>query len=498
MIKKLKYIFLVILSSFVFAFITLLMGKNYINILGTTIDNTLGSYPVQLDYDNYEHENLIGFEDQEITLNNYNVKIENGVVTTSGTATANTLIKVKLLQKIKLKSNVNYYYSLFNSPNGVGNIAIIPINDINLGWDSNLTRIINVSSDTDFDSIYFYCALNSTCENTIKPVLKTENYANEFIHFLTFGYNVDLAINYTPAGFHNFNTIIKLNDNICFNKTISTLNDTTYFRIKNACFIPFDLNSSGYFSLENTSLSVEMSADSGVTSIDWQSGFILTPTLKGYYKGEYVDDVIYLKNNYLSNAFFYNGFTARVEGNIISSPEPNIPSLFIMQNNTLGGVYRLNGTNQFYNLVGQQIENTSFVNFIDLKNDMNFTIGFDFGENTSFSSINKLKYVFSFSGINSIVLGNVGSTSPLPDNVTTFNKYNRCSAWYDIPCQLGNGLTYVIYEAPIISPILTFVVSFITMFSSLVSFVELFKGFGIVFGCFVIYMFINLLHKYSK
>lgn len=37
-----------------------------------------------------------------------------------------------------------------------------------------------------------------------------------------------------------------------------------------------------------------------------------------------------------------------------------------------------------------------------------------------------------------------------------YEKYKKCSAWYDIPCQLSNGLTYVVYNAPIISPIFEF------------------------------------------
>ena len=312
-----------------------------------------------------------------------------------------------------------------------------------------------------------------------------------------FGYNVNYSLSVNNLTSSQIDAGIAITDsNGNYLKTgncvIPASSSTICSNINDPLYLPFNIDNNGYVSFDySLGLFIGPVGFLSVTPSD--SGLNFVPVFNAYYKGEPTDN-LYFKDRYTFNNLFLSGFNVSVNSSTLSRvsfPRNRIDSQFSMN------------SNKIVNFASDKRIETgiyNYINYVDFIDSSPSDI-YSFVVSTGVSSpglFDNRIYTISFSNLSLRVNGDSGNVSPLPNNPITINKYNECSSWYDIPCQLGNGLTYAIYEAPIISPVLTFIVSFITMFSSLVSFVYLFRSFGIIFGCFIIYMFIELLHKYSK
>lgn len=517
MIKKIL-IYLSISTGFIFCF---LFGK-YINTLAVTnIDNTLGSYPIQMDINNYKFksDNLLGVETNVNVLNSlvfsYRNESDNNFWQISADTCTSTCYADIYFPNFESGSYI-YKASLFSSINTTSLIIVAYVQNNGVYITPISTRAYNIQNQTldisipfTYDEsngklgilLYYKAAwynsesINEYGYKTLSNQMIYDSSLNltEFEPYYNygFGFQVDLILNEFNTNYTSLNVDMKINNETCYNMTSTFLPEDNYYRLKNLCFIPFNVDNNGLVSLEETILNATFTS-SNITEINGISGFVLVPYLKGYYKGELIENIIYLKNNYIANSFYLNGFTARVYGN----DDERITSVVIdpfTDNESSDNDWGLTKQNQSFNFITENVVDVKYFDSININNFLNYNLGLTFGQFTSLSDISTLNYAFSLSGINSIIINDSSATSPLPDNELTTDKYNTCSAWYDIPCQLGNAITYVIYEAPIISPIVEFITTFIEGLQYVITYIKWFEGLGIVFSLFIFILMIRLL-----
>lgn len=519
MIKKFLFAFC-FLFSFFFMF---LFGFDKINILAyTQYDNTLGTYPAKLDIDNYNTNNYLNINNVVTTSQGVNFDIQNNNYIITGNKTGNSYY-------IGTTENfiLNGTYTLYRSEVWQGNFSVRNRNNdalcsLSWGQQSRTCFINDVISGIALDLTGISVGANINLNGYFmlyEGVRQSDNYYSPFKFGNRVGYQLNL---YNPtSGNITTNVQIKNYDNVMVNRNV-TINSNSYYEMignisinssgitDTTFYLPYNISSDGSISMDYklsiniTNSNIVIKSDENIQN---DSYFLFEPVFNAYYKGEPTNN-LYFKNSYVFNSLMFTGMNARGQG---------LNSLYF---NCYGNVIDNYCIYDSLTIAPNTTENVLAFNVTPtgIRNNINFndvfiyeytdSYGFDststlfsfqlnIGDtNTSLTS--GVSYDVNMGELTLLVINNNSTTSPLPNNPNTYNKYNVCDAWYDIPCQLGNAITYVIYEAPIISPVLTFIVTFITMFSSLVSFVDLFESFGIVFGCFVIYMFIELLHKYSK
>ena len=508
MIKKILF-FIGVLFSF---FLMFLFGLDKITILAySDIGNALGSYPVKLDIDNYNTTNLLN---EKNYLSEYNTYSNNtGLWTTASSRPGyNTSIFTNQagytanrdISKLPLVLSGDYTLTIYIVTNYSNS------DNLNIAFYDNSGDIVNepisksITNNVTFNfelqnNLYLDIRVEGNSGYiTFKGIqLSKGNEELPYSTFFEFGYNVNYSLAVNNLSSSQVNAGIAITDgNGNYLKTGSCVipagSSTICSNINEPLYLPFNIDNNGYISFDySLGLFIGPVGLLSVTPND--SGLNFVPVFSAYYNGSPTDN-LYFKDRYTFNNLFLSGFNVSVNSSTLSRvifPRTQVDSEYSMNSNKIVNF-----------ATDKRIETGiyNYINYVDFINSSPNDI-YSFVITTGVSSpglFNNRIYTISFSNFSLKVNGDSSNSSPLPNNPSTINKYNECSAWYDIPCQLGNGLTYVIYEAPIISPVLTFIVSFITMFSSLVSFVDLFQSFGIVFGCFIIYMFIELLHKYSK
>lgn len=502
MIKK-----IIISIGFLFSFFLMfLLGFDKINVLAySDIGNALGSYPVKLDIDNYNRQNLL---DMCIFYTSNGV-VSNGITTTYNEDNCfinSSGIVSNNVQWFNVTPYVDYVLEpgtyTFSANQVLTNLSLVfrfrGLADVYIGsWnDYTTTRTFDVP--TTILNIFLETPVNYevNISNLALQIEKGTEKSDFGVPF-KFGYNVNYSLSVNNLTSNQVNAGIGITDaNGNYLKTgncvVPANSSTICSNINDPLYLPFNIDNNGYISF-NYSLGLFIGPVGSLSVTPNDSGLNFVPVFNAYYNGSPTNN-LYFKDRYTFNNLFLSGFNVSVNSSTLSKvsfPRNQVDSEFSMN------------TNKIVNFATDKKIETgiyNYINYVDFINSSPTDI-YSFVITTGVSSpalFENRIYTISFSNLSLKVNGDTGNVSPLPNNPNTINKYNDCSAWYDIPCQLGNGLTYVIYEAPIISPVLTFIVSFITMFSSLVSFVDLFRSFGIVFGCFIIYMFIELLHKYSK
>lgn len=534
------FMYLIIFIGFIFAF----FHGDKINILAyTQYDNTLGTYPAKLDIDNYDIENKLIINDIPLTsLNGIELYSNNGTIYINGNSIRGVSFDITKYTNVTNISYNNGDYITFQSFTtgnctssnrcveynlGVTNNVYFLQSSYTTGNYNNVTKYPNRIINENLDGLRIYVAPGNYINFEVKFMILFSNESNyhleNYVPPFKFGNMVGYQLNlYNPTS-SNITTNVQINnyDNQVLNKSV-TVNANSYYELKGNIstnsqgttdtrfYLPYNISSDGTISIDYkliiniTNPDIVIKSDENIQN---DSYFLFEPVFNAYYKGELTNN-LYFKNSYVFNSLMYTGMNARGQGlnslyfNCYGNVSDNYciyDSLTISPNTTENVLA--------FNVTSTGIRNN--INFNDVfiygytdsygfdSTSTLFSFQLNIGDiNTSLTS--GVSYDINMSEFTLLVINNNSTTSPLPNNPNTINKYNVCDAWYDIPCQLGNAVTYVIYEAPIISPVLTFIVSFITMFSSLVSFIDLFSSFGIVFGCFVIYMFIELLNKYSK
>ena len=512
-IKKILYSLLITIG-FALCFI---FGKDKINILAMgNFNNSIGTIPIQMDIDNYDTKNIIFPTNIDnacgLTLT---YDITEQIFTLNGLSSSNNCdLYIKIFEPNQLKFvTLNYYYISGTGYNDAGNdglnnytIAFFIHND---NYSSNLTLVRNnnqmningFSQKNNFNTndnyklslhMGFNSAGNVHFENFKFKLMITnnENYYlsnidSDFSPPFVFGYNASLSyvINTTSNTTVNY----YFNDNT-YTKTTSIVNSG--YLIENY-YIPFNIDSKGYISFP--SIYFGISSISNSSSNNTYSLYLeLTPVFNAYYKGEYTTN-IYTKLNYMSNDLFFSGITfsgcknTSCTNNINSGnlSLTNPKTLAVTETNDTGNISTTN-ISTYYN---DDIKNR---NYFEYNNYLN--VGFRIGDLAmNYNYMNGRNYLFGISSLASRIIDNQTTSTPLPDNELTNDKYNTCSAWYDIPCQLGNAITYVIYEAPIISPIINFFDGFIDLIQSLVTYITWFEGLGLIFGVFIVIFFIRMI-----
>lgn len=497
-IKKI-FIYLSIIIGFIFCF----FNANKINILAIDfVDNTLGSYPLALDIDNYNTNNYLNIKNYNYSLYGVNYVFNDNYFTITGSrnSTANSYAYVDI-ENYTLNGN----YTIYRSATWQGNVAIRDANNndlCSLSWGAQ-KKTCNINATID----KLYLDVTGIAQNTNINIngflmlysgnLEPTSYYSPF----KFGFEMDIVYN-QPNGLSIGNVIVKLNNNICSNTPVAFAydpdNTSQRYIQKNVCFIPFNINSFGYISLQETIINTVF--DSNNLILNGQSGYILRPVLYGYYKGEYANNILYLKNSYTLNSVMLTGISSKVYSN--TSLDNNLMNtISIAFNDNLGkGTDAIGLTNniQSLNVVSDYTSNVSLLDRINMNEYLSTNIALTFGNFTNASDINNLNYSISLSSINSLIRNNISGTPPISNNSNLNNKFKECSAWYDIPCQLGNALTYVIYEAPIISPIINFFDNFIDIMSNLVTYITWFEGLGIIFSVFIFILMIRMIILLAK
>lgn len=536
MIKKFLFAFC-FLFSFFFMF---LFGFDKINILAySQYDNTLGTYPAKLDIDNYNTENLINFKNISKTRTyhndntyDYTTYSINQIGTGDFSYAVYTFYNVTEIgntYNISFKGKVNDTRANFRTV-AFGITPSSPddrrYGSIQMTTNEELYNFSFTAESTNFCIIIYitttYDGTGFSIDISNLMLVKGES-SKPFGIYFNFGNMVGYQLNlYNPTS-NNITTNVLINnyDNNLVTRSV-TVNANSYYELKGNIstnshgttdtrfYLPYNISSDGSISMDYK-LTIDIT-DSDIViksdeNIQNDTYFLFYPVFNAYYKGEPTNN-LYFKNSYVFNSLMYTGMNASGQvlnslyfncyGNVIDNYciydsltiAPNTTENVLAFNVTSTGIRNNINFNDVF-----IYEYTDSYGFDSISTLFSFQLNIG---NTNTSLTSGVSYDINMSELTLLVINNSSTTSPLPNNPDTYNKYNVCDAWYDIPCQLGNAITYVIYEAPIISPVLTFIVTFITMFSSLVSFVDLFKSFGVVFGCFVIYMFIELLHKYSK
>lgn len=518
-IKKILY-YLLIIIGFALCFI---FGKDKINILAfQKIDNTLGSYPIQLDIDNYNMDNLLIIPDvKETSINGITYSITNGIITINGSSNGETIL-LEIFNKNYNIDSFNYYTSLHSNINTYFQIQI---------WDSSWLDSCNATLYNDTYSgnctlsrngnIIRLKVLGSYTYNNVKIIpMVTKNTNYDITPAFKFGYYLgyDMYINNNNSSSISTDINIYNNDEIITSGTCTIPGNTNNYNCGKTIYssingitsltpgigyIPFTITNEGYITF-NSNFKVVLSNSYGLTySNNLSSQIVLQGTFNAYYKGNPTNN-LYYKNVYLFNSWYisasvlnanndfmkisYNDFTNGYTGNYESIAFVNAnESINVGKQNIVEiGYYSSNDYSSLFDYRYEVVQNI----FID-SSYLNCSILFS---DVSIETMNNTMFSYNFSNILFNVANSVnGSIISGGNNSDIYNKKNTCSGWYDIPCQLGNAITYVIYEAPIISPIIEFFDNFIDLMQNLVSYITWFEGLGIIFSVFIAILMIRMI-----
>lgn len=515
-IKKIL-IYLSICTGFIFCF----FHASKINTLAIYTDdnNIFGSLPFQLDIDNYDNINLINIpirdninnscgitanvnNNNNIILTGTNANIDNGCqgpilynnsnsplyVLTPGTYTLIAFVDYNNSVRYTTGEEKPVWLYAGETTGSTGQLFFL-----NIYNDNSYSQTITINDTKYLNVLRFYSDGNVTYDASINLMLiKGNNIPQYYSSSFKFGYNVngriEMSCPSSNAPSLTFNGYI--NNNLLFSKTFSSGDSCGSFNIDNV-YIPFNIDENGYVSF-NANISFEVTGATSLYSISNIdiSYLKFTPIYKAYYKGNDANGILYSNFNYTSNNLYLNNFQYLYTNDSIDN------TITFIGNKDIWGTSVGIKNNIRTNVISEYIEEVKLTNKFNFNNLLGFSFNVNLFDNyggQNLNMFNENNIIVSFGTINSRVNNNNSTTTPLPDNELTKEKYNTCSAWYDIPCQLGNAITYVIYEAPIISPIISFFDNFIDLIGSLVTYITWFEGLGLIFGVFIIILFIRMI-----
>lgn len=190
----------------------------------------------------------------------------------------------------------------------------------------------------------------------------------------------------------------------------------------------------------------------------------------------------------------------------LASHHPTLSANWITKNQYMSNVIGFVGNNVykgFYPGYGYGINNVDF--------NQNFQFeakGFRWDQFTSNMYINgnnnnQLGFWFLSLATRNTIFDNNTLTPPNSSGFgnSNYEVYNACDGNIieDFGCHLSNGITYVIFHIPVIGPLVNFIKSLIIGIDSMIGLINVFKGFGIMFGIFILFMAYCIIRKiYNK
>lgn len=464
MMKKLKYLFITLMLALV-GFLAFSI-RNYLPVLA------LGNVSIQ-DNDTFSNDILIDMD----YYNSLDSATTN-LISCPTSAEATNDWQAKLLCYSRIDNNTTYYYNaVYNKSGGNGNggMAIYLTQDIPPttldNWfpntPTNATRIainedananihLNVNSG-NYNYIAFY--IGRTNDTSRK------NFTNIQVSLYDFNKTDYVAYYRNMFGFSIYSSDSAVTSCLDY---VETINNKNYY------YLPFDIS-------ENGKISFQYTFPPGA-SVNFHK-IVVNNKINGF------------SNNKLKLKYYYSNFSLGYKsisfadidasasdywyyGLIFQSDSPQV----IIQSGK-HSVYYSNWKNEIYNFINQD-------DFIDAENEWIQVLGF----NSAPDDVVAYRTI-SFESLVCSSFGSGGGTY-IPDNSSNdYESYLPVSGPFDLVPILTNAFTWIIYNVPIIGPIVNLFRSARVMFTSVVSLGELFSGFGIIFSIFIICLILYIIKK---
>lgn len=448
-------------------------------------------YDLNINQNDYYNINLIALTNvPSTTVNGVTYSINNGVMTLNGTSTVEFNIEFPLENQIVL--NGGYVLSAFNDITYTNGLFLSTKSGVNYTvWMASFNSSIYINnSNTTTTLLSTWIPAGTTFNNnTIKPMLvKGTDIPITYSTFYKIGYYVSWSVYGKSATLGNQVLNLYAYDNVTLtNRYISSCNlDITKVNVPKTCYnnelvyIPFNIVDNKIISDYTFTFSY---SGSRKTDMIYYSVDINLKPVYNFTNVEGNNNIFITSNMYSYNNIFYKDLSITTDYSIVSS----ISSNFLQSASSSGSYYfTFNGSksNSLFDnncLLNDYVIDSTFTNRISA----DYLSTYYFSKNTILinngsSSINDFSINTSFTSL-TLYSRNGGGISPLPpSSLVNYQKYESCSGWYDLPCQLSNGFTYVVYNNSVTSPVFKLLDNATYSFNNVLNIFDSFSTFDVL------------------
>lgn len=478
--KIIGSIFIIIMFFVIFLLKEYIMNPFLVNAYQISNTNQVGSYPINFNKDNYYDINLYEETTNNIELGRWDTYINN----------------------FYFKPNTTYSIKSFDCSTGGTNFFIYyngeSIQQLNYNWTKQCDVTFTTNSDIT-DSHPYKLRMSGTYDTNnfkFKKVMQVESneLPDKYTKKFMFGYNVYASGTIKNISSNNISgnyylDFCPLYINVCNNKYKITsetfiITPNNYIELDkslNKIYIPFN------FSNNNISLNNNMIFST--TLNDNQVEFNLKLELVPIFQATPID------NNISDNTIIFNYVYTFNSVSLSGIQLTSYDSTYNEGNYLCLNADKYNKEMCLPNNEKNYITNSYNIDSVNINDRLKSEYFFDeaYKMTININDINSDVNILSIDSYNLLIVGDTSNTTPFINGSNTYEQYNTCSAWYDIPCQLSNGLTYVIYNVPVISPLIQLLKSMVAVITSIVTMIKWYEGLGILFGLFIFILMIRII-----
>lgn len=315
----------------------------------------------------------------------------------------------------------------------------------------------------------FYTSIDNNI--FVEDIMISKEQPTEYHDPFQFGYIISNtnSNNFTINFIDNYN-----NDNVYTLKNNSTI------------YLPFQYRDNNI-----VTFSYNVEYDNNNTNI-FNNEIIFTPVFKGQRKDNNSNNLI-SNYTYTYNYLYYKNltFSNLQDVNLSDVIELNyLSNNYDAQSLTNLTVYRS------LNIISDYTSDIKQTNFIDKEiyfNGNNSIYKFILKINM-FNEINGVLYSISFDSINLGVKNSMTSSSYETNTDNDLEIYRSCDNFFtDMPCYASNAATYVIYNLPLISPLIQLTMGMVSVMNNIVVMIKWYEGLGILFSLFIFILMIRVI-----